>query len=157
MGLREELQRRYDRKVQETKDLELRIRENTAYLQGLQDAMRMLDREPTREAQGAGTIDADLRAGSAVAKVRDLLREAGRPLHVVDLLAALGKPVNRNAKAGLSGTLSPYVQQRRIFTRPAPNTFGLLEFVENGSADETEPPASFGTDDEDHVHVGETH
>ncbi|MGH8012745.1 MAG: hypothetical protein ACREQ4_09625, partial [Candidatus Binataceae bacterium] len=88
-----------------------------------------------------------LRADSAVAKARELILKAGGPVHINDLLVALGKAVNHNTKAALAGSLSDYVRKNHVFTRPAPNTFGLLELEQRGSdprvGDELSPQFGF--------------
>ena len=152
MGLREELQRKCDRKAQENRDLEQQarelqtcIRENNSYIQALQDTMRMLDKEPATAVIGR-TGEAIVRPGSSVANAIEILKKSGKAMHVNEMLKLMGKPITRNTKAALSGTLSPYVKRGQIFTRPAPNTFALVEFGEAGSGAADEPPASFGLD-----------
>lgn len=84
----------------------------------------------------------ELRYGTAVAKARDLIKSAGHPLHITDILKGLGKPVDTKSKLSLSGSLAGYVREGQIFNRPAPNTFGLIEFpISNGSE---EIPDDFG-------------
>ena len=58
-------------------------------------------------------------------------KPSGKPLHISDLLVALGKETDHDNRAALSGSLSAYVRKHEIFTRPAPNTFGLVEFETN--------------------------
>jgi len=137
MGLREEIQRKIDRKHDEIRDLELKVREAHAYVQAMMDMLKMLPREVPENP------DLLLRPGTMLAGARDAIRKAGKPLHISMLLAALGKPDTRNNRAALGGSLSTYVRRRQIFTRPAPNTFGLLE-LEQVTAEE--PPDSFGID-----------
>jgi len=61
-------------------------------------------------------------------KARTALRRVGKPLYIEELLRAMGKEVNKKNRVSLSGSLGSYVRQEYIFTRPAPNTFGLIEF-----------------------------
>ena len=98
---------------------------------------RSLDRESLN---GSGS----LRAGSGVAKARELILQAGHPVHVVDLLKALEREPTREARASLSGSLAAYVRRGEIFSRPSPNTFGLLELGHGNDTPDEEPPADFG-------------
>lgn len=108
-----------------------------AILQAVQDSIRALP----REAMDASQVR-ELRSGTAVAKARDLIKSAGHPLHITDILKGLGKPVDTKSKLSLSGSLAGYVREGQIFNRPAPNTFGLIEFpISNGSE---EIPDDFG-------------
>lgn len=123
MGLREDFQKRIDRKQQEIAELELKIKEARSYVQALLDTIKILPKAPTTANGFAQT----LRPGSALAKSRDAIKEAGKPLHVNELLKYLGKPSDKAHKVSLSGSLAGYVRRGEIFTRPAPNTFGLIE------------------------------
>lgn len=131
MGVRENFQKRIDAKRAENAEFEARIRENKAYIQALEDALRLLPRTADMV-----VAKPPFRGGSLLARTHTLLRRSGRPLHVNEILETLGRTANRNNKAGLSGTLAAYVRKGEIFTRPAPNTFGLLEF---GNAQEPAP------------------
>jgi hypothetical protein len=87
-----------------------------------------------------------LRPGSAVAKAREAILKAGKPLHITEILKAIGRPVDKGNRVSLSGSLSGYVKRGEIFTRPAPNTFGLAELNHDElSVEETEPPEGFGS------------
>ena len=77
--------------------------------------------------------------GSAVAEARKSIRSEGRPLHIDELLRSMGKPVTRASRASLAGSIAAYVRRDEIFTRPAPNTFGLVELERANQEDE---PAS---------------
>jgi HB1, ASXL, restriction endonuclease HTH domain len=120
MRIREQYQKLIDRKQQEIFDLELQIEKAKAYLQALQDTMKFIPKDEGQE-------NASLRPGTALAQARDVLRKAGHPMHVTDILKALNKPTDKKHRVSLSGNLSSHFRSGRIFTRPAPNTFGLIE------------------------------
>lgn len=150
MSTRRKFEDRIRKKESEIQELEMQIREARAYIQALQEAFKLLPREPV----GGGT-DGDedvLRAGSAVASARDVLQRQGKPLHLLDILIAIGKAPNAANRASLGGSLAAYVRKGEIFSRPAPNTFGLLEFPHPVRA---EIPAGFGKRNEPEVDVGD--
>lgn len=148
MDLRRELNRKIERKRAEVEvwekekgEREALIREAHAYIGALSETLKLLPR------QTPGTAAAmALRAGSEVARAREAILKAGKPLHVDELLKALGKPVNHNNKASLSGSMATYVRKQTVFTRPAPNTFGLIELEQDTPEItlEDEPPPNFG-------------
>jgi len=146
MKFRDDLQKRIEKKELEIRELEKQLAAANAYLQALQETIRMLPKEP-RSGQSLPTQI--LRPGSGVAKVREAIIKAGKPLHITELLKALGRPVDKNSRVSLSGSLSGYVKRNEIFTRPAPNTFGLIE-LNHSQMPEDEPPEDFGSlpDDE---------
>ncbi|MEJ7606338.1 MAG: hypothetical protein WKF37_08730, partial [Bryobacteraceae bacterium] len=128
------------------------VQQARSYLQALEDTFRLLPKD--KVAEPSESADA-LRVGSNLAKVRDAIRQAGRPLHIQDLLAAVGKQTDATSRAALSGSISAYVRKGQIFTRPAPNTFGLVELGKaNSTTPVAEPPATFGLD-EDELEVAE--
>lgn len=136
MGIRENLQKLVDRKMQEIEELERSIRDAQLYLQGLQDAMKALPKESATSEQRT------LRPGTEVAKVRDILMAANKPLHITEIFKQLGKTPDAKNRVSLSGSLSGYVRLGQVFTRPAPNTFGLTEF--SNTEKEHIVPATFG-------------
>ncbi|MGH7789772.1 MAG: hypothetical protein ACRERC_23090 [Candidatus Binatia bacterium] len=121
MRLRSEIEKRIEKKEDEIWQLELRVREEKAYLQALQDTIKLIPREDRSD---PGAL---LREGSQLAMAREAIMAAGTPLHADDLLKALGKPINKQARAALVGSLANYVRRGEVFTRPSPNTFGLRE------------------------------
>jgi hypothetical protein len=132
---RQRLESRIRQKEQEIQSLELSVREAKSYLQALQDMLKMFPREG--DARGADA----LRPGSDMAKARDAIRASGKPMHIASLLAAIGKENTKKNRVSVAGSLSGYVRRGAIFTKAAPNTFGLVELADNGS---TVPPEDFG-------------
>lgn len=108
-----------------------------SYIQALQDTLKALPREIS-EARSAEQV---LRPGSAVAKARDVLQRAGKPMHITEILNAMGRDIDKESRLSLAGSISNYVRRGEIFVRTAPNTFGLSG-MKSGSPDE--PPADFG-------------
>jgi hypothetical protein len=130
MGLRQDLIRRIERKKTEIAELQTQIRLAQEYVQALEDTLRLV---PKDASDGPNAVT--LRPNSSLAKARDAIRQAGRPLHVTALLQAIGKGTSRNERAALSGTLAAYVRRGEIFTRPEPNTFGLVDLPSSPAND----------------------
>ena len=143
MGMREDLLKKIERKRQEVSEFEGKIKEAASYLQALEDMLKMLP----RDGANAGAAGQYLRPGSGLAKAREAILKKGHPLHVIDLLKALGRPIDRVNKAGLSGSLAAYVRKGEIFTRPAPNTYGLVELTATVDNGRVGPPPHFGKDE----------
>ena len=141
MGLRENFQKMIDKKQQEIRGLEMQLLEANAYIQALQDSMKLLPRDAGDTPEAEHT----LREGSALAKTRDLLRHTGTPLPIGEILKLLGKPQDKKHRISLAGTLSGYARKGRIFTKTAPNTFGLVEFGAHEQDAEDELPEEFGS------------
>jgi len=141
MGLRENFQKLIDKKEQEISGLEIQVREANAYIQALQDSMKLLPRDPEANSESEHI----LREGSTLAKTRDLLRKSGTPLPISEILKLLGKPQDTKHRISLAGTLSGYARKGRVFTKTAPNTFGLIEFGTPEQTEEEELPAEFGS------------
>lgn len=141
MSERKLIEDRLRKKEQEVRSYEEKIREAKIYVQALRDILKMMDRAVEVEV----SPDATLKPGSMIAQAREVIITKGAPIHVDDLLEALGKEVNRENKASLAGSIAAYVRRTEIFTRPAPSTFGLVELGhETVEEDTEEPPASFG-------------
>lgn len=140
---REKIAERLRRKELEIQSLEEKLRSARVYVQALQDVLRLF-----AASEDSPPADAVLKPGSAVAQARDIIIQRGAPVHIGDLLTALGRESSRETRASLTSSLAAYVRRGEIFTRPAPNTFGLLELGHSEVAAEgpLEPPPDFGRD-----------
>jgi hypothetical protein len=129
------------KKEVEIQGLEDKLKAAKIYVQALQDVLNALGRD-----SGESAMDAALRPGSSVATARDVILKSGQPMHISDLLAALGKAVTKEGRASLASSLAAYVRRGEIFTRPAPNTFGLVELghTHQSSGEQPHPPVGFG-------------
>jgi len=140
MNERKKIENRLQKKEQEINALEEKIKAARVYVQALRDILKMLDDELSE-----ANPESILRPGSAVAETRLAILHKGAPLHINDILSILGKKVTRESKASLTSSLAAYVRRNDIFTRPAPNTFGLIELGHETVEDSTiEPPENFG-------------
>ena len=141
MGVRDNFQKLINKKFEEIAALELQIREAKAYIQALQDSMKLLPRD------AMGAPEYTLREGSTLSKTRDILKNAAVPMSIGEILKALGKPQDKKHRTSLAGTLSAYSKDGKIFTKTAPNTFGLLEFQNSSrNVDEgVDLPEEFGS------------
>jgi hypothetical protein len=139
---RSKIEERLQKKRAEVLMLEEKLKAAKVYMTALSDVLKLLGGDTSVDQQ-----EAKLRAGSAVAQARDVILERGSPVHIDDLLEAMGKRATREEKASLAGSIAAYVRRDEIFTRPAPNTFGLIELGHEGNSvedDDNEPPAGFG-------------
>ena len=139
MGIRDNFQKLVNKKLQEVAELELRVREARAYIQALEDSMKLLPRDMST---GVGHT---LRPDSNLAKARDAIKAAGVPLPIADILKAIGKPQDKKHRVSLAGTLSGYARDGKVFTKTAPNTFGLIEMGAAPVEEGDELPEEFGS------------
>lgn len=143
MGVRESLQKLADKKDSEISDLRLKLAQAEAYLQAIQDSLRVLPKEPLSD-----KAEPELRPGTLLSQARDILLTEGKPLHVNEILKRIGKTVNKSNRVSLSGSLSAYVRKRTIFKKAGPNIFALIDTplpsteVQNNG--EGELPEGFG-------------
>lgn len=105
-------------------ELDTKIREARAYIAALEDTIKLLPNDNDSDKKD----EVELRTGTMVYNARTCMREAGKPLHIREILTCLGKEYNKQNRASMAGQLSYYVRRDQIFTRTAPNTFGLKEF-----------------------------
>jgi len=138
------IEQRLRKKQSEIESLEDKLRAAKVYAAALRDVLRDFDKG--RRAEEDDAAEAKLREGSATAQAREIILSHGKPVHIDDILNAMGKEVTRDTKASLAGSLAAYVRRDEIFTRPAPNTYGLVELGHKEAADDTpnEPPEGFG-------------
>ena len=144
MSERKVIEDKLRKKEQEIQSLEEKIRTAKVYVQALQDVLRSLGgggSTPSGEGESA------MKPGSAVARAREFILNRGIPLHINQLVELLGKGVTRESRASLTSSIAAYVRRGEVFTRPAPNTFGLIELGHTmmpSSEPAQEPPQGFG-------------
>jgi hypothetical protein len=136
MIIRKKIEEKMEKKREEIALLEKQIGEAKSYLLALQDALKMMPK-----AGDAESAAQSLRPGTDVSKAYEILKSSGKQLHVNEIVKRMGKEVSKENRVSVSGSLSGYARRNYIFTRPAPNTFGLVEFESNKSE---EPPEDFG-------------
>lgn len=144
MSERAAIEERLRKKRNEISNLEEKLRSAKIYVAALEDVLRLIKEDVVEDGP------AKLRAGSAVAKAREIILARGEPMHIDDLLEAMGKQVNRDSKSSLASSLAAYVRQDDIFSRPGPNTFGLIELGHREEdIDDDGPPVGFGGNSDD--------
>ena len=104
MGLREKFEEKIRKKEQEIQEYENKIREAKAYLQALQDTIRLLPKE-----EGSISVESKLRPGSAAYKTMIFLKKAGKPMHINEILKSIGKTTSKKDRISLGGSLSWYI------------------------------------------------
>ena len=112
------------------------VRKARQRVERLEDALRhyeeiynVMNSSPSRDSSSAPR-DGAVRSGSQAERVIRVLSDAGEPTHIDEIMARMGVECTAAAKNSLVSSLSRYVRQRQIFTRPAPGTFGLIEWEE---------------------------
>lgn len=144
MGVRRKIERKIREKENEIHELNLKLREGVAYLQALQDALKLIPRDEGDDENENGE-EATVKPGSAIAEVLNVLKAHGKPMHIMEILPAIGREATPENRASVGSSIAAYVRKRQIFTRPAPNTFGLTEWaISSAGATDNEPPEGFG-------------
>lgn len=144
MSERSKIEERIQRKQAEIVALEDKLKAAKVYIGALRDVLKIM--EPDRD-KAPTQSDAKLKSGSSVDQARAIILERGEPVHVDDLLRSMGKEANAANRASLVGSIAAYVRREEIFSRPAPNTFGLIELNHAETEPdelESEPPSGFG-------------
>jgi len=109
--------------------LEARLREAMGYARALRELLGL--EVPTDR--------------SMVEQARDIIFEKGRPVHITELLRAMGKQVTRENRVSLTGALAAYVRRGDIFTKVGPNQFSLIELKHrHPKGPKSAPPDNFG-------------
>jgi len=128
MGYREQLERKIAAKRRERDSAQESIRRADAYIAAWEEALKMLPRDRPAEPNGEVPVaTVTLRRGSDVAKARGVILVKKQPMHVSELVKAIGREDTRGARAALASSLAAYCRKEQIFVRTEPNTFGLAE------------------------------
>jgi len=111
--------------IEEKTIIDNKIMTLSAEQKGMEDILKML---PTDEKdEKCRTIRPTSQAG----KAQKFLKKQIEPVHISKILIGI-KVANSNKNRGaLASTLRAYANRGEVFTLPAPNTFGLVEWVKN--------------------------
>ena len=149
MKARRDIERRIEKEKQKIADLKSQIEYVEAFIQGLQEALRVLPKHYNDKARkGKGTI----RPGSDMAKIRDLIKKTGRPMYIGEIVKGLGRPDTKANRTSIAGSLGRYVRFGEVFKRVRPNTFTLIDME---SLPEVELPPDFGAEEIGNNHPAE--
>lgn len=97
--------------------LEAELAAGRAYLRFINDRIELAEQRGGNEPE----------CSDPVIVIRRLIREAGRPLYIDDILRGLDRPLNREGREEIRHLLLSWVRREEIFTRPRPGIFGLVE------------------------------
>ena len=128
---KKELEKRIAKKTEEVTKLKYELVGAESYLKAMKDMLKLIPQDDESEQK---TVR--LRPGSSVDKTREAIKEAGKPLHVIEILGKLRQEATKTNRINISSSLANYVKRGVVFTRPAPNTYGLKE-LEISNTDST--------------------
>jgi len=114
--------------IQQTKR---EIAKLTSQLVALEDAAERMKVLPVNGGKlrrsKTGIARDEIKPGSHTANAIKVLREAGKPLSVDELLKRMAESGKTPPKSSLVSALARYVNKAKIFYRPKPGIYGLLE------------------------------
>ena len=120
MTPKSKLRRKIEREHKVLADLQQQVAGKEAFIRGLENADSFM---PSDE-EGNGSTE--LRPGSNVAKARDVLKKAGKPIHIKNILPLIGLEVTTRNQRSVANSIRAYVRKNLIFKRTGPATFGLI-------------------------------
>lgn len=130
LTMRKDIEKRLKKKVTEKKEIAVRIAglnaENLAVdavIAELESILRMMPKDMDSDDDSK-----DLRDGTEVYLAREVLQTEQKPLHVSVLVEKMGFESTAKRKHSIASQLASYVRRGEVFTRPAPNTFGLFDY-----------------------------
>jgi hypothetical protein len=140
MAVRANIEKRIEKEKQKIIELHSQIEKAEAFIQGLQEALQMIPKEKTGDSPKSKGY---LREGSDMQKIQELLKKVGRPMHIDEILAGIGKSVDKATRASVVSSLHRYSRKGDIFNRVGPNQFTLL-CLDLGEKEHPELPPDFG-------------
>ena len=140
MKARRDIERRIDKEQQKVAELRSQIKHAESFIQGLQEALKMLPKDDeNKPRKGKGLV----RPGSGMAKIINLIRQNGKPMHISEIVTGLGREDTKANRMSIAGSLGRYVRRDEVFSRVGPNLFSLKNMK---SSSEILPPG-FGAEE----------
>lgn len=101
-------------------DLEQKLVDAAGRISAFEEAIKVLPKDGDT---------AELRPGSQLAEIRDMIRNEGRPMTLKEILERKGWGQDEGKRNSIRGSISGYAREGRVFTKEeSPDTFGLIEF-----------------------------
>jgi hypothetical protein len=150
MSVRDDIEKRIVKEKQKISDLQKQIERSNAFVQGMQEALKLLSGnskgiEPAKEISY-------FRSGDTKSAY-ETLKQTGSPMHIDELLSAIGKPISKQNRASLASSLHRAAKRSGIVKSIGNNTFSLSEISTNGRTNESvdkevllKLPDNFGED-----------
>jgi hypothetical protein len=141
MQAKKDIERRIDKEEQKISELRSQIEHEEAFLQGLQEALRMISKDgDNKPRKGKGRV----RKGSDMAKIISLIKQKGKPMYISEILIGLGKEDTKANRMSIAGSLGRYVRGGNVFSRVGPNLFSLKSMQVSSKI---ELPPDFGAEE----------
>src|ERR1035437_7592762 len=97
MSSRKAIEKMIGNAEEEQAALRKQIELKDAYIQGLKDTLRYLPKSPDKS-----NGQTALRAGTDIAKAREIILKEGKPMHIAEIIKRLGKELTKQNRASLS-------------------------------------------------------
>ena len=114
-----ELLKEIKKTIEEISNLKSQLVQKEGYLSGLEKASKIQGRSESKSSES-------LRPGTMLYDTMMLIKNNSTPMHITDILKGLGRENTQSNRVSLVGSLGAYYRKKQIFTRPKPNTFGLI-------------------------------
>ena len=141
MSTPKKIQNQLKRKMKDLQELEskrlqidIQISGALGAISALEEVMKHFPKEDIH-----GDPARSLRAGGSVARIYEILKKNGKPMHIKEILEEMGKSTDNKSQQATGSQLNSYVRQERIFARDLPNIFGLREWKVSGNNSPTGP------------------
>ncbi len=119
-GARRKLEGRVEKEKAEIRNLERQIEDSVERQSAVDESLKIVSRKGK---------EPELRPNSMMARVREVIRQHGKPMTVVEIADAL--KLDKVGKRSVSGSLASYARDQRVFERKGPEVFTLIEFKES--------------------------
>lgn len=139
MDIRNDLERRITKEQQKITDLRSQLDRAEAFVLGLQEALRML---PGSREKRSATGKLGFRSGN-VKKTYDLLKQAGKPMQISEILIGIGKTDTKANRASLASSLYRSARKGGLIKKIGANLFSLQE-IQAEVRETFNLPANFG-------------
>jgi hypothetical protein len=145
MGIKEDIEKRIEKERQKISDLRSQIELAESFVQGLQEALRLIPRSDSTKHTQIGFY---FRSGDTKQAYEEL-KKSGKPMRIDEILRAIGKSDNRQNRASMASSLHRAAKKSGIIKKVGANTFAVSDMVIGINEEESVSlPDNFGSDRE---------
>lgn len=156
MSIRDIIEKRIQRERQKISDLRIQIERSDAFIQGLQEALKIIPQSADGKSVNSESPRTKLsfRSNSKTKKASAFLKQVAKPMRVDEILKGIGEPVTAASKASMASGLYRAAKKGGEIQNVSPGFFAVKEpQTETKETKRTETkeifnlPSDFGKED----------
>jgi len=124
--MRAQIEKELNKKQADVDAMERELHAARAVIAAFKELLRKMPGEGAASSAATGWGKNELRPGSDATKARQAILQAGRPLHIKEIISAVGKANTKTNRLSMASSLANYARKGLHFKKTGPNVFWVM-------------------------------